>query len=152
MWTSIWVMNVLRICTLIWTFITHPLIYIHQKKKSHLKSDQSAWVHSRLDYQPFPECRLVIEPTGYETTVSQIHVRLAYLFFISTQTIGPDSGTDWYHWSVLITLGSKELKLSRSLGKFWKKENVDALLEKLLAYHIVHSFYSHLFEDKITYV
>jgi hypothetical protein len=28
-----WVTNVLGICTLIWTFITHPLVHIHQKKK-----------------------------------------------------------------------------------------------------------------------
>jgi hypothetical protein len=27
------IMNVLSICTLIWTFITHPLVYIHQKTK-----------------------------------------------------------------------------------------------------------------------
>jgi hypothetical protein len=32
----------------------------------------------------------------------------------------------------------------------WKKEN--AFLENLLAYHIVHSSYSLLFEDEITYV
>ena len=33
MWTSGWVMNVLSVCTLIWTFVTHPLVHIHQKKK-----------------------------------------------------------------------------------------------------------------------
>jgi hypothetical protein len=40
MWTSRWAMNVRSTCTLIWTFITHPLVHIHQKKKSHLKSQQ----------------------------------------------------------------------------------------------------------------
>jgi hypothetical protein len=33
MWTSRWVMNVQSMCTLIWTFITLPLLHIHQKKK-----------------------------------------------------------------------------------------------------------------------
>jgi hypothetical protein len=33
MWTSRWVTNVLSTCTLIWTFLTHPLFHIHQKKK-----------------------------------------------------------------------------------------------------------------------
>jgi hypothetical protein len=30
---SRWVVNVLRVCTLIWTFITHPFVHIHQKTK-----------------------------------------------------------------------------------------------------------------------
>jgi hypothetical protein len=33
MWTSRCVMNALKICTLIWTFITRPLVHIHQRKK-----------------------------------------------------------------------------------------------------------------------
>ena len=33
MWTSRWVMNVLSMCTLTWTFISYPLVHIHQKKK-----------------------------------------------------------------------------------------------------------------------
>jgi hypothetical protein len=33
MWTSRRVMNVLSTRSLIWTFITHPLVHIHQKTK-----------------------------------------------------------------------------------------------------------------------
>jgi hypothetical protein len=33
MWTSRWVTNVLSTCALIWTFIAHLLVHIHQKKK-----------------------------------------------------------------------------------------------------------------------
>ena len=40
MWTSRRVVNVLSMCIFIWTFITHPLVHIHQKKKSQLKSQQ----------------------------------------------------------------------------------------------------------------
>jgi hypothetical protein len=33
MWKSRWVTNVLSMCSLIWTFVTHPLVHIYQKKK-----------------------------------------------------------------------------------------------------------------------
>jgi dipeptide/tripeptide permease len=62
MWTSRWVTNVRSTCTFIWTFITYPLIHIHQKKIAPKIAAKIASVNKPLDN--IMCCRCVEEGEG----------------------------------------------------------------------------------------